>query len=556
MSELDEQIAFRRKKRERLRERGVEAYPARAPHDFEPAAVQARWGEADAATLEAAAIRLSVPGRVRAMRDQGKLAFLDLSDGAAKVQLFVRKEKLDELSRTLLEDVDLGDYLLAEGLLGRTRAGELSIFAERLTLLSKALRPLPEKWHGLADVEARYRQRYLDLVANPESRRTFEIRARLIAGIRRFLDARGFLEVETPMMQPVPGGAVARPFVTHHNTLDLDLYLRIAPELYLKRLLVGGLHRVYEINRNFRNEGISTQHNPEFTMLEFYQAYSDYHQLMSLTEELIVGLVDVLHPDKDRKLPYKGKTLDLNPPWPRWTMAEALHELAGVPAARTATVEGLLAEFRSRDIAPPKEGFSNGGAPRPASSASSPGSGVSPASTAGAPSSQPVTPPAAAVPIYGVLLSSLFETLCEEHLWGPVFIIDHPVEISPLSKQKPEDPRFTERFELYLGGMEIANAFSELNDPDVHAERFREQLAAREAGDAEAHRFDHDYVRALEHAMPPAGGEGIGIDRLTMLLADRPSIRDVILFPLLRPGGALRDGEPGPAVEPVPGAGS
>ncbi|MBP1643941.1 MAG: lysyl-tRNA synthetase, partial [Acidobacteria bacterium] len=276
MSELDDQIAFRREKRERLRRRGIEAYPARAPFDLEPAEVQARFGERPAAELEAEAPRLRVPGRVRAARDQGRLAFLDLWDGRAKLQVFVRRDRLDEASRALLEDVDLGDYLLAEGPLGRTRTGELSIFAERLELLAKALRPLPEKWHGLADVEARYRQRYLDLVANPESRQVFEVRARLVAGIRRFLDARGFLEVETPMMQTVPGGAAARPFVTHHNALDLELYLRVAPELYLKRLLVGGLHRVYEINRNFRNEGISTQHNPEFTMLEFYQAYSDY----------------------------------------------------------------------------------------------------------------------------------------------------------------------------------------------------------------------------------------------------------------------------------------
>ena len=510
MSELDDQIAFRREKRERLRRRGVEAYPARAPFDLEPAEVQARFGERPAAELEAEAPRLRVPGRVRAARDQGRLAFLDLWDGRAKLQVFVRRDRLDEASRALLEDVDLGDYLLAEGPLGRTRTGELSIFAERLELLAKALRPLPEKWHGLADVEARYRQRYLDLVANPESRQVFEVRARLVAGIRRFLDARGFLEVETPMMQTVPGGAAARPFVTHHNALDLELYLRVAPELYLKRLLVGGLHRVYEINRNFRNEGISTQHNPEFTMLEFYQAYSDYRQLMDLTEELLVGLVDEIRDGKDRKLPYRGKTLDLEPPWPRWTMAEALEGLAGVSAERTRSSEGLLAEFAARGVEVPKE--SRGG---PDSSF-----------------------------FYGVLLAALFEALCEEKLDGPVFIIDHPVEISPLAKQKPGDPRFTERFELYLGGMEVANAFSELNDPDVQAERFRQQLAAREAGDQEAHHYDQDFVRALEHGMPPAGGEGIGIDRLTMVFADRASIRDVILFPLLRPEDPARSSEP------------
>ncbi|KAB2954771.1 MAG: lysine--tRNA ligase [Thermoanaerobaculia bacterium] len=510
MSELDDQIAFRREKRERLRARGVDAYPARAAFDLEPAQVQERFGALDAAALEAGGTRLRVPGRVRAARDQGRLAFLDLWDGRAKLQLFVRRDRLDEESRALLDDVDLGDYLVAEGPLGRTRAGELSIFAERIRILAKALRPLPEKWHGLADVEARYRQRYLDLVANPESRHVFEVRARLVAGIRRFLDARGFLEVETPMMQTVPGGAAARPFVTHHNALDLELYLRVAPELYLKRLLVGGLHRVYEINRNFRNEGISTQHNPEFTMLEFYQAYSDYGQLMDLTEELLVSLVDEIREGRDRKLSYRGKTLDLQPPWPRWTMAEALHNLAGLAAERTGSIEGLLEEISARGLEPPKEAL-------------------------GGPDDRP---------FYGVLLAFLFESLCEDKLDGPAFIIDHPVEISPLAKQKAADPRFTERFELYLGGMEIANAFSELNDPDVQAERFRQQLAAREAGDQEAHRFDHDFVRALEHGMPPAGGEGIGIDRLTMLFTDRASIRDVILFPLLRPEDPARTSEP------------
>ncbi len=497
MSELDEQIANRRRKREELAQGGVDVFPARVPYDLEPSAVQAAYGERSAEELAAAALRLRVPGRIRAIREQGKLVFLDLADGASKIQLFVRRNLLDEGSRELLAALDLGDHLLAEGELLRTRTGELSIAPERLILLAKALRPLPEKWHGLADTETRYRQRYLDLVANPESRRVFEVRAALVRGIRAFLDRRGFLEVETPMMQPVPGGAAARPFVTHHNALDLELYLRIAPELYLKRLLVGGLHRVYEINRNFRNEGLSTQHNPEFTMLEFYWAYSDYEQLMDLTEELISELArDVLGAER---LTYGGRALDLRRPWPRWSMGEALVELAGVARERTRDAEGLLAEYAARGIEPPPHATGS------------------------------------EAPSYGVLLAELFERLCEEGLDGPAFIVDHPVEISPLAKQKREDPRFTERFELYLGGMEIANAFSELNDPDVQAERFRQQLAARAAGDHEAHRFDQDYVRALEHGMPPAGGEGLGIDRLTMLFTDRTSIRDVILFPLLRP---------------------
>ncbi|MGE0641033.1 MAG: lysine--tRNA ligase [Thermoanaerobaculia bacterium] len=491
MSELDEQIAQRRRKRAELAERGVEAFPARADYDAEPSEVVARHGAKSAEELAAEKLRLRVPGRVRARREQGKLAFLDIHDGREKLQLFIRRNLLDEASNALLEQIDLGDYLLAEGELLRTRTGELSIAPERLTMLAKALRPLPEKWHGLTDTEARYRQRYLDLIANAESRRVFEIRAGIIRGLRNYLDRHGFLEVETPMMQPVPGGAAARPFVTHHNALDLELYLRVAPELYLKRLVVGGLHRVYEINRNFRNEGISTQHNPEFTMLEFYWAYSNYEHLMDVTEEMIRELARELLGSE--RLVLQGRDVDLSSPWPRWTMAQALDELAGVPPARSESVESLLREYRDRDLEPPADRR------------------------------------------YGILLAELFEYLCEEKLDGPVFIVDHPVEISPLSKEKPGDPRFTERFELYLGGMEIANAFSELNDPDVQAERFRQQLAARAAGDAEAHRFDADYVRALEHAMPPAGGEGIGIDRLTMLFTDRPSIRDVILFPLLRP---------------------
>jgi lysyl-tRNA synthetase class 2 len=525
VSELDEQIAVRRAKRERLRARAVEAFPARAPYDLEPAEARARWESASEAELEAAAVRLRVPGRIRALRDQGKLAFVDLHDGRAKLQLFVRKERLDPESSALLDDLDLGDYLLAEGTLGRTRTGELSLFAERLTLLAKALRPLPEKWHGLHDTELRYRQRYLDLVANPDARRTFEIRAAIVSGMRRFLDARGFLEVETPMMQPIAGGALARPFVTHHHALDRTLYLRIAPELYLKRLLVGGLHRVYEINRNFRNEGISTQHNPEFTMLEFYWAYADYEQVMDLVEEMISSLArEILN---DESVSFAGKALELRRPWPRLTMPEALAKLAGVADERTRTTAGLLELVRERGLALPPE-LAHLAEPAP-------GAAAAPAAGPAEPSSGAHDSGRERSLRDGRLLAFVFEELCEEKLDGPVFVVDHPVEISPLAKQKPGDPRSTERFELYLGGMEIVNAFSELNDPDDQAERFRAQLAARAAGHDEAHRFDADYVRALEHGMPPAGGCGIGVDRLTMLFADRSSIRDVILFPVLRP---------------------
>jgi len=500
MSELDEQIQNRRAKRQRLAAAGIEAYPHRFEGSVEPSAVHALYGGRTAEELDAAAIRLKVPGRVRAIREHGKTAFLDLHDGRGKLQLLVRKDQLPEAARLALDNLDLGDVAGASGQLMRTRAGELTLRADDLALLAKALRPLPEKWHGLADVETRYRQRYLDLATNPESRRVFELRAALVKGIREFLDARGFLEVETPMMQLVPGGAVARPFRTHHNALDLDLYLRIAPELYLKRLLVGGIPRVYEINRNFRNEGISTRHNPEFTMLEFYAAYADFSTMMEWTEEMLSGLAARALPILGAPaISYGGAVLDFARPWRRYSVREALAHFAGVDPARLEDAAALGAELAARGVPAPPAGGAGGGDG------------------------------------YGHLLMALFEHLVEPHLVQPTFIVDYPVEVSPLSKQRPDDPRFTERFELYAGGMEIANGFSELNDPDVQAERFRQQLAARERGDLEAHLFDHDYVRALEHGMPPAGGEGIGIDRLTMLFADRTSIRDVILFPLLRP---------------------
>ncbi len=497
MSELDEQIEVRRAKRQRLQDAGIATYPHRFDRDADPAEVKARWAAASAADLEGAGLRLRVPGRVRAVRVHGKTAFVDLHDGREKLQLLVRPDRLPEPARLVYDNLDLGDFVGAAGRLIRTRTGELSLEVEDLTLLAKALRPLPEKWHGLSDVETRYRQRYLDLATNPESRQVFEVRAALISGIRAFLDRRGFLEVETPMMHTLPGGATARPFSTHHNALDLPLFLRIAPELFLKRLLVGGIPKVYEINRNFRNEGISVRHNPEFTMLEFYWAYADYKDVMDLTEEMVSELAaTALALQGKSELTWNGAVLDLARPWKRLSVRQALVELAGADAARLESAEGVRAELVARGIEPPPAGS------------------------------------------YGHLLMHLFEETVESRLLQPTFILDHPVEVSPLSKQRDDDPRFTERFELYLGGMEIANAFSELNDPDVQAERFRGQLAAREQGDAEAHLFDHDYIRALEHGMPPAGGEGLGIDRLTMLLTDRPSIRDVILFPLLRPEAA------------------
>ncbi len=510
MSELDEQIQNRRAKRERLAAAGVPVYPHRFDWKLQPAEVCSHYGDRTAEELDAEAVRLQVPGRVRAIREHGKTTFLDLHDGRAKLQLLVRKDHLPDAARLVLENLDLGDLVGAAGLLMRTRKGELTLRVDDLTLLAKALRPLPEKWHGLADVEARYRQRYLDLATNPESRRVFEVRAALVAGIREFLKNLDFLEVETPMLQLVPSGAAARPFETHHNALNLDLYLRIAPELYLKRLLVGGIPRVYEINRNFRNEGISTRHNPEFTMLEFYAAYADFSEMMRWTEEMVSTVAKQVQPllktaktaetlgtseslADEPPAAFGGSKIDFAVPWPRYRVREALTQLGGVDPARLEDAAALAEELAKRLL------------PKP------PGGG------------------------YGHLLMALFDHLVEPYLVQPTFILEYPVEVSPLAKQLKGDPRFTERFELYAGGMEIANGFSELNDPDAQAERFRQQVAAREHGDAEAQVPDHDYVRALQYGMPPAGGCGLGIDRLTMLFTGRASIRDVILFPLLRP---------------------
>ncbi len=525
MSELETQIANRREKRRRLVERGVDPYPPRCDYDLEPADVHARYGERDAEELAGLADPLRVPGRLTGLRRHGKTWFGDLRDGRAKLQLMMRRDELEPAARELLEELDLGDYVVARGRLIRTRTGELTLQVTAIDLLAKALRPLPDKWHGLADVELRYRYRYLDLLANPDARRIFETRAGLLRALRSYLDRHGFLEVETPMMQPLAGGATARPFVTHHNTLDLDLYLRVAPELYLKRLLVGGVHRVYEINRSFRNEGISTQHNPEFTMLEFYWAYSDYRKLMTFTENMLREIVDQL--TGEPTLEWNGERLELGIDWPRHTMRESLTRFAGIDAARLEHVADLAAIFAGLDLPLPKavDDLQH------------------PVLRAGSAAAYERDHPDLEIPAdwYGHLLMSLFEERVEELLVQPTFITEYPVAISPLAKLTPGDERFTERFELYMGGMEIANAFSELNDPDAQADRFSRQLAARERGDDEAHRFDHDYVRAMQYGMPPSGGEGIGVDRLAMLLTGCSSIRDVILFPLLRPA-AEKDG--------------
>ena len=519
MSELESQIANRKQKKAALEEKGIVPYPTRVQYDQEPFEVHERYSEKTAEDLESESLVMRIPGRVRAIRRHGKTSFVDLHDGKAKLQVMVRHAKLAEDAAVVFDHLDVGDYLVVTGGLIRTRTGELTILAAEAKILAKAVRPLPEKWHGLTDVESRYRRRYLDLLFNEDSRRVFEIRAAIIQGMRNCLNRHDFLEVETPMMQSVPGGAAARPFVTQHNALDIDLYLRIAPELYLKRLLVGGIHRVYEINRNFRNEGISTQHNPEFTMLEFYWAYSDYQQLMDFTEEMLGDLAtEILGLDA---LTWQEQTIDLTRPWKRLTIKEAIVEATSIEESRLNHVADLAGLFKQFEL--PWPAFVKD-ASHPVLSAGSRETYESEASATPVPDGW-----------YGRFLMELFETLVEEKLMAPTFITEYPVEISPFAKHSPEDPRFTERFELYMGGMEIANAFTELNDPEVQAERFRRQLEARQLGDDEAHRFDHDYVRALEHGMPPAGGEGIGIDRLVMLFSDSASIRDVILFPLLRP---------------------
>jgi lysyl-tRNA synthetase class 2 len=490
-------VLQRRANLEALKALGVDPYPRRFDGGAPIEAIVAEHGAKSGEELEAAAIRVRTAGRILAIRSFGKANFLVLSDGKARVQVYLRQDSLPDLDFRLFKLLDFGDWVGVEGRLFRTKTSEFTIWASGLQFLAKCLLPLPEKWHGLQDVEIRYRQRYLDLIVNPDSRRVFEVRSRVIAAIREFLIARGFLEVETPMMQPIAGGALARPFITHHNALDMRLYMRIAPELYLKRLTVGGIERVFEINRNFRNEGISTQHNPEFTMLEFYWSYADYQDLMTLTEEMLRDVARKAVAMEE--IAFGDDRISLSPPFRRLSLREG----ARAAAARRLGAEVGEADLRDRD--------------RAAALAARLGIEVTP--NAGA----------------GRIAADLFEALCEEDLVQPTFVYDFPTEVSPLAKQKPDDPETVERFELYIGGFEIANAFSELNDPVEQRRRFEEQLRSRAGGDDEAHAMDEDYVRALEYGMPPAGGEGIGIDRLVMLLTNSPSIRDVILFPLMRP---------------------
>ena len=486
-------IAQRRAKLEQLRASG-DAYRNDFRRDALAGDLHARYADSSAADLEAAAIRVAIAGRMMTQRVQGKTSFAHVKDMSGAIQLFVKRDALAEGTYDEFKKWDLGDIVGAEGVVFRTQKGELSIMVDKLRLLTKSLRPLPDKWHGLTDLEARYRQRYLDLIMNDDTRRVFRIRTAVVEFIRRFLNERGYLEVETPMMQVMAGGAAARPFITHHNSLDMDLYLRIAPELYLKRLVVGGFERVFEINRNFRNEGLSPRHNPEFTMLEFYAAYADYRDLIDLTETMLRELT--LAVLGNSVVEYQGKQYDFGRPFPRMTVVEAILAFnPDVSVAELQTNEGARA-IAARLNVPLGAGYGR-----------------------------------------GKVLVEIFEKTAEPKLEGPLFITQYPAEVSPLARCNDDDPFVTDRFEFFVAGREIANGFSELNDPDDQAERFRAQVAAKASGDQEAMPYDEDYVTALEYGMPPTAGEGIGIDRLVMLLTDSPSIRDVLLFPHMRPRG-------------------
>jgi lysyl-tRNA synthetase class 2 len=484
-------VAERRAKLTALRERG-----APFPNDFRRNVIagelHAEYGGKDNESLETNPVRVRVAGRMMGMRVMGKASFCHLQDMSGRIQLYVQREAIGEALYAEFKHWDLGDIVGAEGVLFKTKSGELSVKVDGLRLLTKSLRPLPDKWHGLTDTETRYRQRYVDLIMNEVARKTFKVRSDVVSFIRQFLIARNFLEVETPMMQAIPGGATARPFVTHHHTLDMQLFLRIAPELYLKRLVVGGFEKVFEINRNFRNEGLSTRHNPEFTMLEFYEAYADYRDLMDLTEEMLRALTQQVL--GTTVVSYQGDTYDFGKPFTRLSVKESI--LHFNPDMKPADVESLENARRVAEHLkiPLKPGYG-----------------------------------------LGKVQIEIFEKTVESRLKDPTFITAYPTEVSPLARRNDQDPFVTDRFEFFVGGREIANGFSELNDAEDQAERFRKQVQDKEAGDEEAMHFDADYIRALEHGMPPTAGEGIGIDRLVMLLTDSPSIRDVILFPHMRP---------------------
>ena len=485
-------IAQRRSKLTAMREEG-NAFPNDFRRDVMAGELHAEYNEKSNEELEAEPIRVKVAGRMMSQRIMGKASFAHLRDMSGQIQLFVTRDALPEgFYNQQFKKWDIGDIIAAEGVLFKTQTGELSVKVDDIRLLTKSLRPLPEKWHGLADQETKYRQRYVDLIMNETTRETFRVRSQVVDYMRRFLLNRHFMEVETPMMHVIPGGATARPFVTHHNALDMGLYLRVAPELYLKRLVVGGFERVFEINRNFRNEGLSTRHNPEFTMVEFYQAYADYKDLMDLTEEMLRGMALEIH--GTTKLPYQGEVFDFGKPFARMTVVESiLHFNPDINLEQLQTLEAARKVAEALKI-PLKDGYG-----------------------------------------LGKVQIEIFEKTVEHKLKDPTFITAYPTEVSPLARRSDADPFVTDRFEFFVGGRELANGFSELNDAEDQAERFRKQVEEKEAGDDEAMHFDEDYIIALEHGMPPTAGQGIGIDRLVMLFTDSPSIRDVLLFPHMRP---------------------
>lgn len=488
MSEYEREA--RRERLEALRKAGIDPYPARVGAHRRLAEVISAWGASDAEALDAKAPEVAVCGRVMASRSFGKLVFLRLLEDGSTLQVSAKKADLSAEVFDFVKKLDVGDFVRVEGVVWRTRTDELTVDVRSVQMLSKALRPLPEKWHGLSDVEARFRHRYLDLLVNADARRIAIVRSRLITAMRAYLDGHGFLEVETPILQPIYGGAAARPFKTHHNTYDQELYLRISDELYLKRLVVGGFDRVYEIGRNFRNEGISRKHNPEFTAMECYQAYADYNDMMDLVESMSCEIVESLC--AGTRVEYQGETIDFAGPWPRQSMRDAIAERCGVDILAADDLEGLRMAIRDA-------GLAHGDAPT-----------------------------------WGALVDDLFSEHVEPHLIQPTFITDYPVDLSPLAKRSSEDPRLVERFEAFVAGFEFANAFSELNDPDDQRARFESQQQAAAEGDEEAHPMDDDYIVALEQGLPPTGGLGMGIDRFAMVLANAPNLREVLLFPHLR----------------------
>ncbi|MCU0573286.1 MAG: lysine--tRNA ligase [Syntrophobacteraceae bacterium] len=492
MEDLNLVLRERLQKAEQLERDGIPLYPNGFPVPDRISDIIQAYEPRSAEELESEPRSFTIAGRVMAVRSFGKSTFMHLLDSGGKLQIYIQQNEVGKERYAVAKRLDIGDILSVSGALFRTKTNELTLLVKELALLTKSLRPLPEKYHGLRDVEIRLRQRYVDLIVNESVREVFRKRARIIQVIRDFLAGKGFLEVETPMMQPIPGGATAKPFKTFHNALGIDLYLRIAPELYLKRLLVGGFERVFELNRNFRNEGISTQHNPEFTMLEFYQAYATYEDLMRLTEELFGELAMAVN-GGSHEVEYQGQSINLAPPWRRYRLVEALVEVGGLPLAALMDAEQTVRIARSLGLG--AERFEG----------------------------------------HGKLLTKIFDHLVEPKLIQPTFISHYPLEVSPLSRRNEADPSVTDRFELFIAGREMANAFSELNDPRDQRERFQHQIEARQAGDEEAHFMDEDYIRALEYGMPPAAGEGIGVDRVVMLFTDSASIREVIPFPHQRP---------------------